>query len=148
MFLDDSAVINIDFPGLRTFAASTTSVASMTSTATFYQKNYGSWFLAPKWSKNQSLFEEWIIKNPIFYWCLIPFLLQAVEARRCYFFENWLIKLKWPSKATRHHDSTKYWSFYPSEPFSFVHFNMLHPVCYVESFHNSLELSRIKFKTL
>jgi hypothetical protein len=43
--LDDSAVISSDFPGLRTFAvsmtspASTTSVASMPSTASFHQKN-------------------------------------------------------------------------------------------------------------
>ena len=32
-----------------------------------------------------------------------------------------------PLEATRHHNSTKL-SFYPSEPFSFVHFNMIHPV--------------------
>jgi hypothetical protein len=44
--LDDSEVLSSDFPGLKTFAASmipaasTASVASMTSTASFYQKNY------------------------------------------------------------------------------------------------------------
>jgi hypothetical protein len=44
--LDDPAVISNDFPDLRTFAASktstasTTSVDSMTSTASFHQKNY------------------------------------------------------------------------------------------------------------
>ena len=31
-------------------------------------------------------------------------------------------------EATGHHNSTKNWSFYSSEPFSFVHFNMIHPV--------------------
>ena len=44
--LDDSKVLNSDFPGLKTSAASMTSVpslasmASMTSTASFHQKNY------------------------------------------------------------------------------------------------------------
>ena len=40
--LDDSKVISSDFPGLRTYAASmasTTSVASMTFTASFHHKN-------------------------------------------------------------------------------------------------------------
>ena len=32
-------------------------------------------------------------------------------------------------EATRHQNSPKYWFFYPSEAFSFVHFNMIHPVC-------------------
>ena len=46
--LDDSEVISSYFPGLKTSAASMTSVtstasmASMTSTASFYQKNYSS----------------------------------------------------------------------------------------------------------
>ena len=44
--LDDSEVLSSDFPGLKTSAASMTSVAStasmasMTSTASFHQKNY------------------------------------------------------------------------------------------------------------
>ena len=44
--LDDSEVLNSDFPGLKTSAASmtstasTTSVASMTSTASIHQKTY------------------------------------------------------------------------------------------------------------
>ena len=33
-----------------------------------------------------------------------------------------------PFKATEHQNATKLWFFYPSEPFSFVHFNMIHPV--------------------
>ena len=40
--LDDSEVLSSDFPGLKTSAASTTSVASMTSTASFHQNNYSS----------------------------------------------------------------------------------------------------------
>ena len=44
--MDDSKVISSDFPGLKTSAASMTSVAStvsmasMTSTASFHQQNY------------------------------------------------------------------------------------------------------------
>ena len=44
--MDDSEVLSNDFPGLRTSAAamtptaSTTSMASMTLTASFHQKNY------------------------------------------------------------------------------------------------------------
>ena len=47
--LDDSEVLNSDFPGLKTSeasmtsTASTTSVASMTSKASFHQKIYSSW---------------------------------------------------------------------------------------------------------
>ena len=49
--LDDSEVLNSDFPGLKTSAASmtstalTTSVASMTSTASFHQNIYSYWWL-------------------------------------------------------------------------------------------------------
>jgi hypothetical protein len=28
---------------------------------------------------------------------MVPFLLEAVEANLCYFFENWLMKLKFPN---------------------------------------------------
>ena len=41
-----------------------------------------------------SLFVEWIIKNPIFYWYLVPSLSEAVEASLCNFLEFFLIKLK------------------------------------------------------
>jgi hypothetical protein len=81
--LEDSAVIISEIPGLRTFAASmtstasTTSVASMTSTASMHQKKYSS--LAPKWS-NPIPFCGMDIKNQIFYWYLILFLSEAVEA--------------------------------------------------------------------
>ena len=33
-----------------------------------------------------------------------------------------------PPEATIHHDSRNYGPFYPSEPFTFAHFNMRHPV--------------------
>ena len=58
------------------------------------------------------------------------FLLEVVEASGCYFFENWLMKLKSPNhlKSLATIIQEKYWFFYPSEPFSFDHFNMIHPV--------------------
>ena len=34
-------------------------------------------------------------ENP--FWILAPFLSEAVEASLCYFFENWLMKLKFPN---------------------------------------------------
>ena len=70
--LDDSEVLNSDFPGLRTSAASMTSitsVASMTSTASFHQRTSWTWWSDHPWYQNDqywSLFKEWIIKNPVF----------------------------------------------------------------------------------
>ena len=137
--LDDSEVLSSDFPGLRTSAASmtstasTTSVASMTSTASFHQRTSWTWWLDHPWYQNDqywSLFVGWIIKNPIFYWYLISFLLEAVEASLCYFFENWLQISKCHN--LRHLQNTlnlwNYQSWYLSEPNHFVHFNMRHPV--------------------
>ena len=75
--LDESEILSSDFPELRTSVASmtstasTTSMASMTFTASFHQKHYWLWWLDPPWHQNdqyRSLFGEWIIKNPIFYW--------------------------------------------------------------------------------
>ena len=84
--LDDSEVLSSAFPGLKTSvasvtsAASTASMASMTSTASFQQRTSWIWWLDHPWYQNdqyRSLFEEWRIKNPVFYGYLIPFLLQA-----------------------------------------------------------------------
>ena len=47
----------------------------------------------------------------------VPFLKQIEE-----------IQMSKLSKATTHHNSKKNWSFYPSEPFSFEHFTLIHPV--------------------
>ena len=75
--LVNSEVLRSDFSGLRTSAASVTStastasVASMTSTASFHQKMYWSWWFNDPWhlyDQSWSIFVEWIIKNPIFYW--------------------------------------------------------------------------------
>ena len=86
--LNDSEVLSSDFPCLKTSAASitstasTTSVASMTSTATFHQKFYLSWWLDHSYTPNdqyQSPFEEWIIKNSIFHWYLIPFCRRLLR---------------------------------------------------------------------
>ena len=61
---------------------------------------------------------------------MVPFLTEAVEASLCYFFENWLMKLKCPKLlkplGTLIHQNSQF--YYPSEPFSFHHFTMRHPV--------------------
>ena len=83
-----------------TLAASETSMASMTSKALFPQKTSWFWWFHPHWHQNDqywSLFGDWIIKNPNFYWYLAIFLSEAVEASQCYFFRNKLIKLKCPN---------------------------------------------------
>ena len=83
-----------------TSTASTTSMASMTSTSSFHQNFYWSWRLDHPWHPNDQyrpLFMEWIIKIPFFHWYMIPSLSEAVEASRCYFFKNRLKKLKCPN---------------------------------------------------
>jgi hypothetical protein len=61
---------------------------------------------------------------------LAPFLSEAVEASLHYFFENWLIKLKFPNLPNplgiiiQKNDG----SFYPSERIYFIYFDMRHPV--------------------
>ena len=56
------------------------------------------------------------------------FLSEAVEASRCYFFENLWMKLKSPlllkPRATIVQENFQ--SFYPSEPFRVSHFTMRH----------------------
>ena len=116
-----------------TSTASTTSVASMTSTASFHQRTSWTWLLDHPWYQNDqywSLFEEWIIKNPVFYWYLIPFLLEAVEVNLYCFFEKWLQISNYHN--LRHLQNTlflwNYLSWYLLEPNYFVHFNVRHPV--------------------
>ena len=84
-----SEVFSSDFPGLKTYAvsmvstASTTSVASMTFTASFHQKNYWSWWLDTPCQPNHqywSFFVEWIIKNPNFYWYLYFFCRKLLRS--------------------------------------------------------------------
>ena len=72
--LDDSEVLNGDFPGLKSSGASVTSVAStasmtsMTWTTSFHQKIYWSWCFDHPWHpKDQYPFVEWITKNPNFH---------------------------------------------------------------------------------
>ena len=63
-------------------------------------------------------------KIQFFYWYLIPFLSEAVEASWCYFFFKCPNLLKPLGTIIQQNN----WSFYPSESFSFIHFNMIHPV--------------------
>ena len=66
----------------------------------FFQKTSWSWLFDHPCHQNdqhRSLVVDWILKNPIFHWYLVPFLSEAVEASLCYFFENWLMKIKCPN---------------------------------------------------
>ena len=108
-------------------------MASLTSKILFHQRTSWSWWLDHPWDQNDqtwSFFVEWIIKNSFFYWYLIPLLSEAVEASWCYFFENWLIKLKCPDllNAVGTMIQDNYQSFYLSESFTLACFNMRHPV--------------------
>ena len=87
--LDDTEVLNRDFPDLRTSeasmtsTASTASVASMTSTASFQKGNYRALCFRQPWHQNDlswSLNVKWIINNSLFYAFWALFLLEAVEA--------------------------------------------------------------------
>ena len=123
-----------------TLVASATSLASTASTAQFPQKT--SWLV---WS---SPAPKWPILVPFcgmdhqksnFSLILAVFLSEAVEASRCYFFENWWMKLKCPlllkPLATIVQENSQ--SFYPSEPFRISHFTMRHPVYHLQSYHYS-----------
>ena len=104
------------------------------------QPPWPQWPLQPHFVKNRSfLAPKWPILVPFcgmdhqksnFLLILALFLLAAVEASRCYFFENWWIKLKCPlllkPLGTIVQENSQ--SFYPSEPFRIIHFTMRHPV--------------------
>ena len=113
--------------------ASTASVASMTYTTSFHQKNDWYWWLDHSWHHNDqylSLIVDWILENPIFHWCLVSFPHEAVEASPCYFFQNWLMKLKCPNLLNPLDTiiQENYQPFNSSEPFRITRFKMRHPV--------------------
>ena len=126
MTLQSSKVI---FQALETSAASLTSVSSATLlastafTALFSQKPSWFWLFDHPCHQNdqhRSLVVDWILKNPIFYWYLVPFLSEAVEASLCYFLKHWLMKLKCPNIRTHwylHHNQKVIfrWSPKPSK---------------------------------
>ena len=89
--------------------------------------------LQQKWY--QILVKQWIFDDPChkkgpLLVILVPFLSEAVEASRCYFFENWLMKHKWVALVTMQPEiyHQNYQSFYPLEPFTLDHSAMRHPV--------------------
>ena len=74
-----------------TSTASTISVASMTFSASFHQKNHWAWFFHRPWHQNNLFFSDnvdWIIKNSIFSWFLTPFLCWGCGGQGCYFYPN------------------------------------------------------------
>ena len=78
----------------------------------------------------------------ILFWCFenINFLGRIMEfkfqfwhpsdLRLCHLCKNWLMTLKCPLLLNMHSKKNQqnYWPFYPSEPFTFGHFNVRHPV--------------------
>ena len=74
--------------------------------------------------------KNWVYNLKVSSWILATFLLEAVEARRCYFFENWLMKHKWVTLVTMqteiYYQNSQF--FYPSELFTLDHTFMRHPV--------------------
>ena len=113
-----------------TSTASTISIASLTSTASIHQKiaDPDGWILPGTKMTNNGPF-LWNGSSKIQFFTntyMMPFLSEAVEVSPCYFFEKWLIKLKCPL-LLRPLDTTiqkNYWSFYPSEPFTFNRYTM------------------------
>ena len=76
----------------------------------------------------------WNVLSKIQYFTekLIHFVSDAVEASGCQFFENWSMKHKSAIllKPLGTLIQKNYWTFYPSEPFRILRFNMRHPVEY------------------
>ena len=50
-----------------------------------------------KWSKLVPFCGRDHQKSNFFYWYLLAYLSEAVEASQCYFFENWMMQLKFPN---------------------------------------------------
>ena len=110
------------------------------------------WSLAPK--RSILVHFSWIYhQKSTFLLILAPFLSEAVEDSRCYFFEDWFMKLKIYNllKPLGTITQQNYWSFYPSELIYFAFFTMRHPVgvdvfCYHEI--NKAPVNRLKFKPM
>ena len=59
------------------------------------------------WVSSTSFEKKWFWQNhenP--FWILAPFLSEAVEAILCYFFKNWLMKLRFPNLRNIHYTDT------------------------------------------
>ena len=71
----------------------------------------------------------------------------AVEANLCFFFENWLMKLKCQDLlkplGTLIHQNPQF--YYPLEPFSFNKFNMRHPVCADNLGHKKWQCAFVRY---
>ena len=91
------------------------------------------WSLAPKWPILVH-FCGMDHQKSKFLLILAPFLSEAVEDSRCYFFENWFMKLKIYNllKPLGTITQQNYWSFYPSELIYFAFFTMRHTVVVCE----------------
>ena len=86
--------------------------------------------LQPPWPHRPLQPQKLYLTNPNFHWYPIPFLSEAVEASRCYFFENQVCISKIPNLRILKLLSNKILLayFYLSEPIHKVQFNMRYPV--------------------
>ena len=134
--LVNSEVLGSTFSGLRTsvasvtLTASTTSVAWMTSTASFHQKIYCSWWFIDSWHQNDqywSIFAEWIFKKPIFT-DFSTFSVRGCWEQPMLLF--WFMKLKIYNllKPLGTITQLNYWYIYPSELIYSALITMRHPV--------------------
>ena len=98
--------LSSDFPGLTNLCSliDLTGLCNLTGLNSLYShissKNFLVLMVLSSLDQNYkhwSFFVEWIIKIPIFTNIWYLFLLEAVEARLCYFFKNFLMKLKCPN---------------------------------------------------
>ena len=152
--MDAFEVLSSDFPGLKTSAASLASAASAASlalTALFHHTTSCSWCLDHPWHQNDqywSLFVEWIIKNTLFHWYMIPLLSEAVEASWYNFFENCLMKLKCPNLLNPLGTiiQENYQTFYPPEAFTLDHSVMRHPVVKLDPISTRFTLNRLEMQ--
>ena len=87
--LDNSGVLSSDFPGPWNICGlndlnNLNSLSGLNDLNSLISQNKLLSFMFPStWHQKYlswSLNVKWIIKNPLFYWFLAPFLLEAVEA--------------------------------------------------------------------
>ena len=114
--LNDSAVISSNFPGLRTFAASmtsaasTASVASMTLTASFHQKNTDSdGQIIPGTNMTNTGPFSWngLSKMQFFTDIWYPFCRRLLRPADVTFLKNSCCTQKFPISAFQNHLQTK-----------------------------------------
>ena len=86
--------------------------------------------------------------HEISYWILAPFLSEAVEASRCYFFENqeWISKIYYLRIAKLLSNKILLTHFNLSEPIHKTQFNVRYPVFSLYNVYNLIYISYFEAK--